>query len=490
MSSETNDGPSPTAAPEPSVSGNETDAVAGGDTEELLKELERTRKERDDALGRLRSRNWLRQLSRRFRSLVLAIFVILFAIMVPLSTTLGWVRSTIVSTDGWVRTVRAIPSEPAVAAALGTELTNQIFSSLDVQQRVSSALPPRASFVAGPVTNAVEGYVEQGMTKVVASPQFNELWVQANRFAHAQLVAVLEGKSRAISTTNGQVVLNLVPLLNAALGQLQGVVSGIVGKPVTLPAITPGEVPARSCQRISAALGVSLPSDCAQIPLFPADKLTQAQQLVRRLHRYVTLLFVLTPLVAVAALALSRRRRRTALQLACAALFGLVVFRRVVIWLRDALVSSGRPENKAARQAILAHVMHGFFLLSAWVLAGLVVAAVIVAVTGPYAWARTTRRAVAANATKSWTFLRAVAEGGGTSKAPEWIGSHAELLQVFVAALAVLLLALLPISFAWLIVLVGVAALVEFGLQRTKHLRPPPPGTDSAQPASQAASGP
>lgn len=458
------------------------DGHAPGGADALLEELEKTRAERDRALRRLDAQGRRARWARRGRHFALGILVVLFAVLLPVSITAGWARGTVMSTDGWVSTVGPVPSEPAVAAALGTELTNQIFSGLQVRQQVASVLPPRASFLAGPLTNGVRGYVEQGVTEVIASPQFRTLWVEANRFAHAQLVAVLEGNSQVVSTTGDTVVLNLVPLLNAALHQFEGVLSGLVGRPVTLPAISASEVPAAACARLSSAIGVSLPSNCAQVALFPADKLTTAQQLIRRVHRWVNVLFVVTPLVAVAALLASDRRRRTLLQLLGGGIIGVIVFRRAVAWLDTSLTNTGNPANKAARQAILAHVLHGFFAATTWVLVGFLVAAVLVAVTGPYPWARNGRHAAARLGAQGYSAARAATARVGTTGAPGWVVSHVGALQLGGLALALILLLTLSVSFVGFLVMAGVVVLYEVGLQRVKQLGPPAPAAAGEAP--------
>jgi hypothetical protein len=79
---------------------------------------------------------------------------------------------------------------------------------------------------------------------------------------------VLKGDSRALQTTNGQVVLNLVPLVDQALQAVQEEAPGLLGKDVTLPDIsTSSGNPSADCQKIGAAIGHPLPPDCGQIPL-------------------------------------------------------------------------------------------------------------------------------------------------------------------------------------------------------------------------------
>lgn len=469
MSPESNELSQSQSATEPPAPRIGTDGATKTDESTLEAELSQARRERDTALRKLDRQGRRVRLARKGRHLLLGILVVLFSILLPLSVTLGWVRTSIASTSGWVHTVGDIPSEPAVATALGTELTNEVFSALQVQQSVSSALPPRASFLAGPVTNAVRGYVQQGLTTAIQSPQFHTLWIQANTFAHAQLIAVLQGKSRAVSTTNGQVVLDLVPLLNAGLGQMEGVISGIAGRPVNLPTIGPNDIPASACERIGAALGTTLPANCAQIPLFPSDKLTQAQDLYRRLHNGVTALFIITPILAVVTVLVSDRRRRTTLQLLGGGIIGLVIFRRALIWLRDTLVSGGNPANKAARQAILSHVLHGFFLATTWFLVGFVIAAAVLAVTGPYAWAVATRRTAAKVAAEAWSAARALAGKASSPEVVEWIAGHVVALQVAGAILAIILILALPLSYIGVLIILALGAAYEYLMERFKH---------------------
>src|SRR5262249_10339861 len=149
-------------------------------------------------------------------------------------------------------------------------------------------------------------------------------------------------------------------------------------------------------------LGRELPDTCGQIPLFPADKLDKAQWAIRAFDRATWALLILTPLLVIAALLLSRRRRRTLLQLTVGALLVMVIVRRTMMWLQNTVVNTGRPENKAARSAIIHQVLHGFFTVTLWiVIIGLVVVAVAL-ITGPYPWAVTSR---------AWLHTNSVAAG-------------------------------------------------------------------------------
>ena len=98
--------------------------------------------------------------------------------------------------------------DPAVRAAVSTYATEQIFTTLNVEQRVKEALPPRAAFLASPLTGAVHGYVQDAVSKVIASPQFAQLWPQINRVAHQQVMSILYNDSAVVRNSGDKVTLN------------------------------------------------------------------------------------------------------------------------------------------------------------------------------------------------------------------------------------------------------------------------------------------
>lgn len=453
----------------------------GGDA--TAEEIDRLRAERDAAVSALDKHGRRRRRLARARRILVGVLVAVFSLLLPVTAVVGWAHNTVLNTNGWVRTVGPIATDPAVTAALSVEVTNQLFTALDAQGEIANALPPKASFLAAPITNGVKGYVQTGVDKVLNTPQFHTLWVNANRFAHQQLVKVLRGDTKAVVTTNGEVVLNLVPLINATLQELGPFVSGLVGQTVTLPTLSSNELPASACQRISAALGRPLPTTCGQIPLFPADKLTQAQRIVRAFDRITVLLLVLTPVVGAVALWVSRRRRRTLLQLSVGGLLGLVVFRRAIWWLQGDLVATGKPQNKAARQAILDHATHGFFTLSGWLAAGLAVLAVVALVTGPYRWATATRGYVAAGGRQAWGLGVATVRAARDDRTVVWIDSHMSAMQVGGIVAAVLLMLIFSVSFVGFLVIAAIVVLYELWLRRLQALRPVPTAVDVTEPA-------
>ena len=413
-----------------------------------------------------------------WRRFGVAVLVVLFAILVPVTVTATWAHRTVLNTGAWTRTTNPIASDPAVTAAVSRQITDQIYQALNPQQAIANALPAQAAFLAAPIANGAKTYVQQGVDKVLSSDQFQTFWQQANQFAHKQLVAVLRGDSKVLQTTNGQVVLNLVPVVNAALQSVEGFASNVIGKPIDLPTINGNELPSAACEKISAALDRPVPSTCGQIALFPADKLTQAQRAVRAFDRGVLALLIVTPIVFAVALWLSRRRRRTLLQLVIGAALGLVVVRRATMWLQSQLIAQGKPENKDARSAILHDVFHGFFTTTMWFLIGALIIVALALATGPYRWAARAREGIAHAAYATRAAISGTLSHTRDQRGIVFIREHFDMLRVAGVVVALLLILLFSVN-GWALLTIAVhLVLFEVGLYRLRPPSAPTPATD------------
>ena len=408
---------------------------------------------------------------RRIRRSVVAVLVALSCLLVLLSTTEVWAHRTLLNTGTFVGTVAPVFEDPAVASAVAARATDELFTELNVQARLRDALPPKASFAAAPVTNATKGYVAGQLTSVLTSSQFQAVWTAALTFTHQQLVAVLRGQNTAaLSTSGGYIVLNTVPVINQALGKVSGLASDLAGKPVTLPTITSADPPQQAVSKLSGALGVPLPSNFGQITLVKSSDLAAVQRGVKAFDRLTLVL----PLVAIAFIALSLwlsvNRRRTVLQLAVGVSLLMIVERRVVIHEQGALASASH--NPQVAQSVLGDLLHGFFVLSAWVLGVALVVLVIAVLSGPYRWAV---------ALRSWVKRTgrsiAGARGGDHRGVVGWMASHAAGLQLAGAVVAGILVLVVPVSWLSFLIIGVLLAAYEVGIQQ---LKPAPP--DEAPP--------
>jgi hypothetical protein len=430
-------------------------------------EMEQLRAERDAALAEVSQARTKHKHAGRFRSIVVITLVVLISLLVPITATTVWVRHTVLNTDNYVATVAPLGEDPAVTEAIGRIATTQLFDALNPQQQVAAALPPKAEFLAGPITNGIENFIQTQVTKALNTAVFEQIWVAANTIAHKALLRVLEGHSDAVSQSNGYVTLNLVPLLNNVLTTLSDQISGIIGHTITLPTITADEVPAQACQKLSTALNRQLPDNCAQIPLFKADQLNTARRAVALFKSLTVVLVIVTPLLLALALWLSRTRRRTLIQTSVGVLLVTVILRRTMMWLQKDLINTGRPENKPARQVIVHQLLNGFFGMTVWLLWITLAVLVIAVITGPYRWAVRGREFVtnSARSAVAWTrtgYGKATTGAAGSG----WIPAHVDALRIAGVGVGLLLILVLSVSWVGLIIIVALVALWEFWLVR------------------------
>lgn len=164
--------------------------------------------------------------SGRWRPVTSAILITLACLLAPLSVTAVWASNQVSDTDRYVETVAPLAQDPAIQQAVANRVTQEVFRYVDLDTLTSDTLdalsrqdlPPRAA--AGlqalrvPIINGLESFTRTEIAKIVASPQFATVWEQANRAAHAELVNLLSGQQGgAVSAQNGEVTLNLAPII-------------------------------------------------------------------------------------------------------------------------------------------------------------------------------------------------------------------------------------------------------------------------------------
>ncbi len=427
----------------------------------------------DDEVRRLRAANAAltarvegnrRRRGGRVRRAAVGVMLGLSCVLLTLSSVVVWAHRTVLTTDGFVATVSPVLRDPAVTAALGTELSDQFFQAVDLQNRIEARLPDRAAPLAAPIANAAEGFIRDKVIALLRTPQAQALFEEVLRYGHAQVVAALRNESDVLTVSGGSVVLNMLPLLNDGLRQVEATASGLLGRDVTLPTITSGEIPADARAKLSKALGVSLPSDFGQVTLLKASKVASAQAIVKGMDLLRWLLPVLTVLLIAGALWLSLARRRSLMQLSVATFVVFVLVRRLTFRLETDLVASAKPANRPAASAIIHQLLGGFLEVTVWVLALAAVVFAVAAVTGPYAWARSLRRGIGSGLRASWHALSGVASAvvGGERgrRTAEWVAGHSGWLQIGGAAVGAVLLFLLP----WVGILVVLLVLVAYEL--------------------------
>jgi hypothetical protein len=379
------------------------------------------------------------------RKILVGIMVVLTCLSVTVTTVDTWAHRTLLNTNAWVDTVAPLGTNPQVTAALANYVTEQIVTTLDLQQRAQAALEqaaPQAAFLAGPITNAIQGFVHDKLVTFFNSQAWETFWTEANRVAHQQAVNILRGRQGTVLTIeNGEVTLNLLPVITAVLQQIESVAQGLLGDRVTLPQITGTEQVSAAIASLSSALGRPLPPDFGQIVIF-----TYA-------------LIALSLLLIVITLVLSVNRRRTAVQLAIGTIVGVLIARLVIKKISNDVVAGIASANRGAVKAVLDDAFGSLRGFTRWLFLIALIVAVVAFVMGKREWLSGARSQAA----------RAFGAGKDVAASDRpyalWIRAHADVLQAVGPIVAIVLLFFVGVSWASVIVLGALVVLYELGIR-------------------------
>ena len=81
----------------------------------------------------------------RTRSITAWVLVVLVSVLFPLSVMTVWVVNTVTNTDRYVETLAPIATNPVVISHASARMTDELFSSVNVDRRSLRSCPPRPS---------------------------------------------------------------------------------------------------------------------------------------------------------------------------------------------------------------------------------------------------------------------------------------------------------------------------------------------------------
>jgi hypothetical protein len=217
----------------------------------------------------------------RGRRRVVRALVVLGSVLAFFSVFAIWTERQALDTDDWVQTSDRLIQNSTIREAVGDYLVDQLYANVDVEKELSEILPGDTKDLAGPVSGGLRQVAGEGADQVLKTSTAQDLWQDANRTAHEQLLAVLEEKEGAVSTEEGTVSLNLGSLVTNLAEQ--------VG--------------------IGADLAEKLPPDAGQVTILRSDQLKTAQDIVVAVKGLALLLSLLTFLSFGLAIYLSREGR-------------------------------------------------------------------------------------------------------------------------------------------------------------------------------------
>jgi hypothetical protein len=322
------------------------------------------------------------------RPILAGTLVVVTSLSIVVATVTTWAHRTVFKTDEWVSIVGPLPRDPDVAHAMAQFAMTKIGEVTDLRTGIQEALPPELAPLTDVVLDRIRPRIQALLEQFIASDRFNQVWVAVNERAHAAIVAILRGESNRLEIgENGQVRLNLVPVVYRALTFLQEHASFALRGHTVPTGVDPVTDPQAAVQALSTEFGRPLPSDFAQPVVFTSASLVSAQSAVHAFDVLFILALLLPLILIVVGIVLAKNRRRRTLQLAVGALLALVFGQVLIRRIEKSVVEGVRGEGyqHAVRDVFVA-VVHGLNVLFVLCVVVAVVAAIVAYLLGRPAW--------------------------------------------------------------------------------------------------------
>jgi hypothetical protein len=374
------------------------------------------------------------------------LLIVVGCVLAPLSVVAVWTANQVSDTSRYVANVEPLIKDPAIQNALTDKLTSEIVTRINVKgltDQAAAALAqkglPRVSTLlqsfSGSLASGVQGFVHTQIHKIITGPRMANAWVQVNRVASQALVAALSGRAAsngAVGVRNGQVTLDLAPLIAVAKQDLVARGLTIAGK---------------------------IPIVHATFALFPSKNLAKAQKAYRLINDLKIVLPILTLLLLGLGVLTARGHRRALIGAGLGFAASMLVLGAGLAIARAFYLNSV-PASASADAAAAAFDILVRFIKTA--LRTLLVVGLIVAAgaffTGPSAAAVGTRSAFSSGLGR----LRRGGESAGPAGA--WTYAHRQGLRIGAVALAALIFVFWGRPTAAVTIAIAVLLLVALGL--------------------------
>jgi len=226
----------------------------------------------------------------RKRAIAVWTLVVVASILMLFASLTIWVKRQALDTNAWTDASGQMLANDEIRGQLSLYLVDSLFNSADATAKIQQALPPNRAALAPVISGALQNVAVQAADRILETPQAQALWEEANRRAHQNLIAVLNGEDvRRFQTENGEVVLDLGPLV----------------------------------ERLSTRFGFEAPPDAGKITILKSGQLKNAQRALKVIKVASVFLLVLVLFLYGLAIYLAHGHRRRILR-ATAASFLLV----------------------------------------------------------------------------------------------------------------------------------------------------------------------
>ncbi|MFF1572752.1 hypothetical protein ACFVWR_08400 [Leifsonia sp. NPDC058292] len=396
-------------------------------------------------------------------TLLATVLIVIGAVLAPVSAVASWARVQLTDTDSFVAAYSPLADDPGVQAFVTDQTVDVIEQNVDVAGLTSQVIDGITSLgtgpaatraleaLKGPATQGILSVIRSGVSTFVESDSFRQVWQEALRLSHSQLVATMQNDPKAAIAvgSDGSLGIQLGPIVERVKQVLSD--SGLTFA-AQIPAID---------RTITVAQTSSLPT----IQIFYNLAVAAGSWLP-----WISLLFL-------AAGVLVARRRALALVWAAVALaLGMVVIVAGLAIGRLVFIASVSPSLLPAGvgRTVFDTLTTAMKDTGVAVLVLAIVVAVVAWYSGPFTFPRRLRGFFGSGV--AWVRSAAESHGVSTGRTGEWIYAQRTLLRAAVAVIAAaIVLFVRPLSpglIIWTLVIAAVVVAILELVQRPAIIVP------------------
>jgi len=110
-----------------------------------------------------------------WRSWVPWALVVIAAVIGLVAALNVWVKRQALSTDNWTNASGRLLEDDKIRSALSVYVVNQVFTNVDVTQRLQQRLPPNIKPLAAPIAVGLQQAAVRAMDNLLARPRIQQL---------------------------------------------------------------------------------------------------------------------------------------------------------------------------------------------------------------------------------------------------------------------------------------------------------------------------
>jgi len=210
------------------------------------------------------------------------VLVVVGILLTLISVLSNFVKREALDADAFKQTSQELIASPAIQEQVAAAVVRALYGNVDVSAELRDQLPSNLQGLAGLIAGLSPELADRAAREILSRPGAQATFVELASASQAQFVKVLHGGTAAVSTSNGNVVVDLRPLV-LKLGDRFMFVSNLADK---------------------------VPQGSAQFTVLRSEDLKTAQNITHLLEQVANWIWILAVAAWAAAIWLARGRRR------------------------------------------------------------------------------------------------------------------------------------------------------------------------------------